>query len=83
MTSLQDLAREAIQVQDACNLSGVAHGFSKAMSDLRSMGLDSSACAQHPITLVWIDKLASLSGYRQDYSSDMIAAYREVERMAL
>jgi hypothetical protein len=34
--TLPQLAQEALDVQDACNLTGVALSFSRAMCDLRS-----------------------------------------------
>lgn len=35
--SLRDLAREALDVQDASNLSGVVHGWSRSISELRAL----------------------------------------------
>lgn len=37
MKTMKDLAREALAVQDACNLSGVAHGFARALGELRTL----------------------------------------------
>ena len=34
--SLKELAQEALDVQDACNLSGVVHGWSRSISELRA-----------------------------------------------
>lgn len=67
--TLADLAREALQVQDACNLSGVALGFSRAVSRLREL-LESEANGRvstdrinrHPVCVLWADKLQSLAG---------------------
>ena len=57
------LIKEAYQVQDACNLSGVVHSFSRAMTDLRE------ACPNqgtefyntHPVTIMYASKIYSLS----------------------
>lgn len=61
--NLRELAQEALDVQDACNLCGVAQDFAKAMLDL------GHHCPQgtkqrntHPITKLWVDKLLSLAG---------------------
>lgn len=80
--TLRDLAREALQVQDACNISGVAHGFARAMSSLCDLGLATDERNRHPITILWVDKLAHLSGYRQDFSSHISDAYAEVSKLA-
>lgn len=60
--ALAALAKEAIDVQDACNLSGVAHGFARAMSKLCELGLDTNARNQHPVAVMWSSKIASLTG---------------------
>lgn len=60
--SLQQLATEAIAVQDACNLCGVAQAFAKVMKDLiRHTGGTAEANA-HPIAKLWADKIAHLTG---------------------
>jgi hypothetical protein len=77
--SLQELAQEALSVQDACNLSGVVHAMSRVMSDLwdhaRQAGQGTDWVNRHPITQVFIDKLVQLSQY-QDTSA--MALYHEV-----
>jgi hypothetical protein len=35
--TLAQLAQEALTVQDACNLSGVVHGWSRSISRLREL----------------------------------------------
>jgi hypothetical protein len=57
--SLKELALEALAVQDACNLSGVAHSFSRAMRELRDM--DAEPWNGHPIMILWASKIASLT----------------------
>lgn len=70
--TMADLAREALHVQDACNLSGVAYGFSRSISRLRAL-LDAEGKGGtdnvnlHPICQLWADKIRSLAG-SQDYS---------------
>jgi len=80
--TMADLAREALQVQDACNLSGVVLGFARSISRLRVLlreqgneGTDNINL--HPICQLWADKIRSLAG-SQDYSD----AYDIVTRLA-
>jgi hypothetical protein len=67
MRTLQDLAKEALQVQDACNLSGVVHGFSRAVTELREIlratggDLSTDAVNQHPICCMWASKIHDLT----------------------
>lgn len=63
MRTLKDLAHEALTVQDACNLSGVVHAFSAALSELRKI-LPSAGTAEingHPIAILYSSKIASLT----------------------
>jgi len=61
---IRKLAKDAILVQDACNLSGVVHGFSRAMTALREAlpeaGTDE--INRHPISVLYSSKIASLTG---------------------
>lgn len=60
--SMQTLAREALAVQDACNLSGVALALFNLCRDLRELG-DSSTTTinQHPLVRLFVNKLVSLA----------------------
>ncbi len=64
MRTMKELAQSALDVQDACNLSGVVHMFSSVMTDLRAnnpdMGTDD--LNHHPISVMFSSKVASLSG---------------------
>lgn len=80
--NLKQLAQDALNVQDACNLSGVAQGFARAMLDLRALpectGTDWAN--RHPVAILWSDKIASLTG---SHSSVTCArAYSDAMRMA-
>jgi hypothetical protein len=70
------LAREALAVQDACNLSGVAHGFARAMASLRALGFDTEECNRSAITRLWLDKLNSLAGIQALGDADYVASAR-------
>lgn len=84
--TMADLAREALNVQDACNLSGVAHGFSRAISRLRALleaegkgGTDN--VNEHPICQLWADKIASLAGVQSVGMEDYSRAYATVKAL--
>lgn len=72
MRTLQELAKEVIAVQDACNLSGVVHGFSRAMTDLwnnlQSTGAGTAEINRHPISIMWSSKIESLT-QSQDFNT--------------
>jgi hypothetical protein len=86
MKTLQQLAEEALAVQDACNLSGVAHGFARAISNLRELeNLSTDALNRHPICILWADKIAHLTGTQafgsdsaRDRTNEITGAYNRV-----
>lgn len=80
-TTLQDLAKEAIDVQDACNLSGVVHGFSRAITALRERfpNISTNDLNHHPICLLWSSKIAALTGSENEGFSQ---AYSWCKRQA-
>lgn len=60
---------EAIQVQDACNLSGVVHSFSRVVSKVREqLCIDTGGkystddVNQHPICKMYAEKILHLAG---------------------
>ena len=85
MRTLAELAREALLVQDACNLSGVVHGFSRAMTDLREHleaegGFSTEKLNRHPICVLWADKVVHLT---QQYNDENVGeAYAECRKLA-
>lgn len=65
MRTIIQLAKEAIDVQDACNLSGVVHSFSRVMTELRELlskeeGFSTDKLNQHPICVMFSNKIAIL-----------------------
>jgi hypothetical protein len=62
----KEAAQTALDVQDACNLSGVVYSFAKVMEAIceESRRLDSGTTWKNtnPIVTLFIDKLASLNG---------------------
>lgn len=84
---MKQLAQESLDVQDACNLSGVVHGFSRAMTALReenpSKGTD--WLNEHPICCLWSDKIASLTktqAYGGSGGARTMKAYDLVHKLA-
>lgn len=61
--TLAQLAQEALDIQNACNLTGLVHGFSRSLRRLRDLEPDKGTdyYNQHPIVLLWVDKLQDLS----------------------
>lgn len=52
------------------------------MSAMVELNMDTEARNTHPITLLWVDKICHLSGYKQDYSAKVTDAYRDVSILA-
>lgn len=64
--TIAQLAREALDIQDGCNLSGLVHGWSRAVAELRPllaelgiMGTDQ--INWYPINRLWASKLHDLT----------------------
>lgn len=77
MKTLKELAKEALQVQDACNLAGVAQSFGKAMVDLMHYTRGTAECNTHPIAKLWADKIAHLTGTQHASFTDLNEAYTQ------
>lgn len=64
MRTEKELVQEALDVQDACNLSGVVYSFSRALSELRALrpndGTDE--INNHIISVLYSSKIESLTG---------------------
>ena len=84
MKTLRDLAKDALAVQDACNLSGVVISFAKAISDLRENlpSAGTAAINHHPICILWADKIASLTQIQGADLTHVSQAYKIVKELA-
>jgi hypothetical protein len=64
-----NIYKEAIQVQDACNLSGVAHSFSRILDSIweeaRSLGKGTEYVNTHPVCKMFADKITDLARVRE------------------
>lgn len=66
MRSLQELGQEVMEIMNAVNGTAVSWAMHRAMIDLlahaRARGLGTDWVNGHPVTRLYIDKLASLAG---------------------
>lgn len=85
--TVRQLAQAALDVQDACNLSGVVLLFDEAMIDLwahaRRAGKGTEWVNKHPISQVMADKVAALTDTQSLGNVIMLSeAYRVVRALA-
>ncbi|MCH7814549.1 MAG: hypothetical protein IID40_11085 [Planctomycetes bacterium] len=77
--------RDAIQAQDACNLSAVVHSMGEAMSDLWAMAraLDKGTAwvNNQPICRLYASKIAHLTGMFA--SANMLTFHAEAEELCM
>ena len=61
-----DMARDALNVQDACNLSGVVFSFVEVVRKLGDYAHEHAKGTawknKHPLVQLWVDKLGHLAG---------------------
>jgi hypothetical protein len=55
-----NIYKDAIEVQNACNLSGVAHSLADVCSHIMRTGGDSETIKTNPAVILFVDKLNSL-----------------------
>lgn len=84
--SLAQLAKEAIEVQDACNLSGVVHSFSRTIGRLRQIlenqpDFSTEKLNSHPICILWASKISSLTGLGGGFCNRFGDAYTECRKI--
>ena len=85
--TIAQLAQESLDVQDACNLSGVVLSFGRSILRLRRLlealgPLSTDQVNQHPICQLWADKIAHLSGTQSLDNTWSTAAYHAVYELA-
>ena len=82
--SLFEAAKEAILVQDACNLSGIVHTFSEVLDTLwieaARTGAGTLWINSHPVSKPFCYKIADLS--KADSFEDFCEAYAECRKLA-
>lgn len=84
----RDTFRLAVQCQDACNLSGVLHDFDRIVqteiwAEARRVGGGTQFVNTHPITVLFVYKLATLCGLlegRDEIYTTVQKAWNECEK---
>jgi len=83
--TMAQLAQEVLDVQGACNLSGVVLSWGRSIARLRVLleeagegGTD--AINGHPINKLWADKVAHLTGLHLSEAS--LGEYDETSKLA-
>ncbi len=64
MTTLKQLAREAIEIQGTCNLCGLVAAFPAVTANLRHLypSYETKFYNGHPIVKLWVSKMYDLAG---------------------
>jgi hypothetical protein len=78
MKTIKQLAQEALDLQDACNFSGVAHTLWRTSNELREQSAPD--LSKNAILTVILDKLVNLT--TGGNVVDAYQAYTEVHRLA-
>lgn len=82
--ALRRLAQQALQVQSACNMSGIAQTFARVVLELRSLHPEfgTEMINMHPITQMWVSKLHTLAGMGLSDVEQFGSAYKTCEELA-
>jgi hypothetical protein len=64
-----DWCRDALACQNACNLGGLAHSWSRLTEAMSQAGLSTSAICDHPACILYSAKAADLCGLNYHYPS--------------
>jgi len=84
MMTIKQAAQSALAVQSASNLSGVVHGFARAMEAVYEHEQDALKRRSHPVAVLFATQVAFLTGVASIHSDpDAYGdAYRACEEMA-
>jgi len=84
LKNIKQLAKDAIDVQYACNLLGVSKSFAKAVDELYESNdcKGMKECFEHPIITLWLNKMCQLNGCQYEMRNKVITAFCEVDDMA-
>ncbi len=70
---MKNIYKEALDVQDACNSSGVIHSLSRAMEEIwkeaREKNLGTEYVNQHPVVKMFLTKLCDLAKMDSEFPS--------------
>ena len=77
-TMEQDLWQEAVDIQNACNLSGLIHSLpavaDAVWAEAREQGEGTAYVNSHPVLRLWLDKMCDLAGLTVE-SGPVMEAY--------
>lgn len=78
--TLPELARECLEIQDACNMRGLTRRFHEVLCELGQLpeSTGSDWIHTHPITRLWMDKLCDLCGIVRELNTDDYDAVRQL-----
>lgn len=69
----RNIYADALQVQNACNLSGVVRSWAEAMepiwAEARALGKGNDYVNTHPVNVLFAEQVYHLTGSSQTYSS--------------
>lgn len=60
--SIYDMCKEALDIQDACNMYPILSVIQEDITALRLHGMGNDEIYRHPVIICLIDKLSSLAG---------------------
>lgn len=87
--TIADLAREAMQIQNACNPLGLTKGFAEATQELADLMRESGefpfstyAVSCHPVFQLWASKLHDLACMGLSDTEQFGKAYDECKKLA-
>lgn len=81
--TFQQLAVRALQIQDACNPSGVAHSLAETIVELKTLGVGSTEdICNHPVVKLMAHKMADLCGMSTWDQGTYDSAYTDCTELA-
>jgi len=77
-SSIRHLMKGALDVQNACNLSGVLYSWAEAMRELRDIEPDQGTdwYNTHPLNVLYASKVADLTGCQINFSDAYASALK-------
>lgn len=83
--TLKQAAQSALDVQDACNFSGILHSLSSIVLDVlwAQPGANSQWISHHPIIVMYMLKLAELGGWDSTLNPAYEPAAQECKALAI
>lgn len=82
--TIQEAAQTALQVQDACNLSGVLLAWAEDVRDAVNAACPMGTAQRntHPVNVLFANKCADMTGQFCDDGAPYAAAYDACEQLA-